>query len=175
MKKNMLMTVITGMILILVVACRDSSGIDKTIVKNLELDKYLGKWYEIARFDNRFEKGLERVTAEYSLREDGKIKVLNTGYDSNSGEKKEAVGKAKIPDKSQPAHLKVSFFAFFYADYLVLELDEDYKWAVVGSSSDKYLWILSRSSELPENILSDIIEKIVHRGYDPEKLLFIKQ
>ncbi len=156
--------------------CRKSkSDIDKTVVSNLTLEKYLGKWYEIARYENKFEKGLEKVTAEYSLRDDGKIKVVNSGYNVNSGDKKIAVGKAKVPDKAKPSHLKVSFFAFFYADYLILELGNDYQWAVVGSSSDNYLWILSRTPELSENTLKDILHKIQVRGYNTEKLLYVRQ
>ncbi|MGB1004861.1 MAG: lipocalin family protein, partial [Salibacteraceae bacterium] len=118
--------------------------IDKTVVKELVLEKYLGTWYEIARYDHSFERNLVGVTATYSMRDDGKIKVLNAGYKNTlDGKLSEAEGKAKIPNANEPAKLKVSFFWIFYGDYFVLELDENYQWAVIGSSSDKYLWILS--------------------------------
>ena len=116
--------------------------IDKTVVKELDINKYLGTWYEIARFDHKFERGLEGVTAHYSFREDGKIKVVNSGYkNSLTGAQSVSVGKAKIPDPTIPSKLKVSFFWIFYGDYFVLELDQDYQWAVIGSSADKFLWI----------------------------------
>lgn len=150
--------------------------IDKTVVKELDINKYLGTWYELARYDHKFERGLVGVTAKYSFREDGKIKVENSGFKGDlSGPKSIAIGKAKIPNPNIPSKLKVSFFWFFYGDYFVLELDPDYKWAVIGSSSDKYLWILSRSPQIDENLYNKIIEKISKRGYDVSKLLRIKQ
>lgn len=150
---------------------------DKTVVKELDINKYLGVWYEIARFNHSFEKGLEGVTATYSLREDGKIKVLNSGYKGSlDGEYSEAIGKAKIPNpKTDPAKLKVSFFWIFYGDYYVFELDKDYQWAVIGSSSDKYLWILSRSPHMDELQYKTILENLKKRGYDISKLLKVKQ
>jgi apolipoprotein D and lipocalin family protein len=127
--------------------------IDKTVVKELDIEKYLGKWYEIARYDHKFERGLVGVTASYSFRDDGKIKVVNAGFkETLNGQKSEAIGKAKIPDPNVPSKLKVSFFWFFYGDYFVFELDENYQWAVIGSSTDKYLWILSRTPQLDETV-----------------------
>lgn len=118
--------------------------IDKTVVKQLDVQKYLGTWYEIARYDHSFEHGLAGVTANYSMRDDEKIKVINIGYKGSlEGKFSEAIGKAKIPNPDIPSKLKVSFFLVFYTDYLVMELDKDYQWAVIGSSSDKYLWILN--------------------------------
>jgi lipocalin len=151
--------------------------IDKTVVKELDLDRYLGTWYEIARFDHRFERGLVGVTANYSMRDDGKIKVLNSGYkDSLDGEYTEATGKAKIPDPdNEPGKLKVSFFWFFYADYFVLELDEDYQWALIGSRSDKYLWILSRTPRMDEALYDECLDKLSKRGYDVSKLIKVEQ
>jgi len=150
--------------------------IDKTVVKELDIDKYLGKWYEIARFDYRFERGLVGVTATYSFREDGKIKVVNAGYKTSlDGERSEAVGKAKIPDSSVPAKLKVSFFWFFYGDYFVLELDKDYQWALIGSSSDKYLWILSRTPQMAPDLYNNLLKRLSQRGYDISKLIKVEQ
>lgn len=153
------------------------SMIDSTVVKKLIINKYLGKWYEIARFDHNFERGLVGVTANYSMREDGKIKVINSGYKGTlSGKYSEAIGKAKIPDpKNEPAKLKVSFFWFFYGDYYMLELDENYQWAIVGSSSDKYLWILSRTPQIDDKLYASLLKKIEKRGYDILKLIKVKQ
>lgn len=150
--------------------------IDKTVVKNLDIQKYLGTWYEIARYDHRFERGLEGVTANYSMRDDGKIKVLNSGYkNSLDGKFSQAEGKAKIPDpENNPAKLKVSFFLFFYGDYFVLQLDKDYNWAVIGSSSDKYLWILSRTPQMQDGVYQQILNDLTKRGYDVHKLIKVK-
>jgi apolipoprotein D and lipocalin family protein len=151
--------------------------IDKTVVANLDLQKYLGTWYEIARYDHSFERGLVGVTAKYSMREDGKLKVLNSGYkNSLEGEYSEAIGKAKIPDPvNDPAKLKVSFFLFFYGDYYVMELDTDYQWAIIGSSSDKYLWILSRKPQMENEMYSELLEKLKKRGYDVSSLIKVEQ
>ena len=131
---------------------------DKSTIKEFDLHRYLGTWYEIARYDHRFEKGLVGVTATYSMRDDGKIKVLNQGYkNSLDGKHSEAVGKAKTTD--EPGKLKVSFFWIFYADYFIMELDENYQWALIGSSSDNYLWILSRTPKLDEETVNHILEK----------------
>jgi lipocalin len=150
--------------------------IDKTVVRELDIKRYLGTWYEIARYDNRFERGLVGVSATYSMRDDGKIKVVNSGYrGSLDGKFSEAIGKAKIPNPEEPAKLKVSFFWFFYDDYYVMELDENYQWAVIGSSSDKYLWILSRSPQMEKSLYNDILDKLIKRGYDINKLIKVLQ
>lgn len=174
MRKNILFLCISFISLI---SCNgQNTMIDKTVVKELDIDKYLGKWYEIARFDHSFERGLVGVTATYSFREDGKIKVVNAGYkNSLDGERSEAIGKAKIPDSSVPAKLKVSFFWFFYGDYFVLELDKDYQWALIGSSSDKYLWILSRTPQMAPDLYNDLLKRLSQRGYDISKLIKVEQ
>ena len=142
-------------------------------VKGVKIEKYLGKWYEIARFPHSFEKDLEGVTANYSIRDDGKIKVVNTGWKKKV--KKTAIGKAYIPNPNDAAKLKVSFFWIFYADYYILELDTvDYQWALVGSSSDKYLWILSRTPKMDENLYRSILEKAKKRNYDISKLIKVQ-
>lgn len=160
------------------ISCKTSeSMIDKSVIKELDIDRYLGTWYEIARFDHSFERGLVGVAADYSMREDGKIKVINSGYkDSLSGKFSKAIGKAKIPDPvNEPAKIKVSFFWIFYADYFVLELDKDYNWAIIGSSSDKYLWILSRNPQMDANLYRELLGKIEKRGYDISKLIKVVQ
>lgn len=164
--------------LIFVFSCtmKESSGGNlRQTVRPFDLTRYLGKWYEIARFDVSFEKGLDYVTAEYSLKPDGMVKVLNSGTNAK-GVREEAVGKAKIPDANNPSHLKVSFFWIFYADYLILDLDEEnYSYSLVGSKSDKYLWILARTPSLPKETLDKIIKKAQDLGYDTSKLYFTKQ
>ena len=151
--------------------------IDTSTIKELDLEKYMGKWYEIARFPHRFEKDLVGVTATYSLRDNGKINVINQGYLFEPGGKlKTAKGKAKIPDRNEIGKLKVSFFLFFYADYYILELDtENYQWAMIGSSSDRYLWILNRTPQIDPEIYRMLVERAKKRGYDTGKLLVIPQ
>ena len=150
--------------------------INKTVVKELDIERYLGTWYEIARYDHRFERGLVGVTACYSYREDGKLKVVNSGYKKTlKGERSEAIGKANIPDPNFPSKLKVSFFWFFYGDYFVLELDKNYQWAVIGSSSDNYLWILARTPQIETSLYNELLEKIANRGYDVNKLIRVEQ
>jgi lipocalin len=153
-----------------------SQMIDTNTVKELDLDRYLGTWYEIARFPHSFEKGMAGVTANYSLRDDGKIRVLNKGYKNGlNGELSIAEGKAKIPDKAQPGKLKVSFFWIFYGDYFVLELDENYQYAMIGSSSPKYFWILSRTPQMDEATYNMLLEKARNRGYNLDKLEKVEQ
>jgi apolipoprotein D and lipocalin family protein len=148
--------------------------LNASTVKELDLQRYLGTWYEIARFDHRFERGLVGVTATYSMRDDGKIKVLNKGYENGlDGELSIAEGKAKLT--GEPGKLKVSFFWIFYADYFVMELDQNYQWALIGSKSDKYLWILSRTPKLEFNVKNLILEKANNRGYDTSKLIWVEQ
>ncbi|MGQ8337702.1 lipocalin family protein [Sunxiuqinia sp. A32] len=150
--------------------------LDKTTVSNLNLEKYMGTWYEIARFQHSFEKDLVGVTATYKLREDGKIDVINAGYKNTlDGEYKQAKGKAKIPDKIEPGKLKVSFFLFFYAEYNVLELDENYQYALIGSSTPDYLWILSRTPQMKDSTYNMLVEEANTRGYDTSKLFKVPQ
>jgi len=163
-------------LLISVASCQNqkSEKMDTSTVKELNLQRYLGTWYEIARFDHRFERGLVGVTATYSIRDDGKIKVLNQGYENTlDGKLSVAEGKAKLTD--EPGKLKVSFFWIFYADYYILDLDENYQWALIGSSSDKYLWILSRTPKLEDNVKNLILHKAAKRGYDMSKLIWVEQ
>lgn len=150
------------------------TSINTSTVKQLDIPRFMGKWYEIARYEHSFEKGMTHVTAEYSLMEDGKIKVINRGI--KNGKPKEITGKAKQPDpKEYPGRLKVSFFLWFYADYYVLEVDKNYQYALIGSSTDKYLWILSRTPEVPKPVLDKLLKDIERRGYDLSKLLFVEQ
>ncbi len=170
---------LAGMALLIILSCANRTpmkNVDTTTVDRLELDRYLGTWYEIARFPHSFEKGLVGVTASYSMRDDGKIRVLNQGYKGTlEGKRSRAEGKAKIPDPSEPARLKVSFFLFFYGDYFVLELDEDYQWAMIGSSSPDYFWILSRTPRMDPGVYRMLLENADKRGYDLSRLIEVEQ
>ena len=151
---------------------------DHSTVDRLDLKRYMGLWYEIARYDHRFERGLMEVTATYTLRSDGTIRVENRGYKRNSPYDicRTATGHAKIPDPAQPGKLKVSFFLNFYSDYYVMELDqENYNYALIGRSTDKYLWILSRTPQLPEDIKKKLVTAAERRGYDTNRLQWIEQ
>ena len=152
-----------------------SKRIDSSVVPDFNLSKYLGTWYEIARFDHSFERNMDNVTAEYILRPDGKVDVINSGW--RNGLFKVANGKAKQPDPTtSPAHLMVSFFLFFYSDYNVLMLDDDYQVSLVGSSSPDYLWILSRTPFIEDDVmLNTIIKEAQRRGYDTSKLIWVDQ
>jgi lipocalin len=154
--------------------CAQSDYYDNSPIPDFDLVKYLGTWYEIARYDHSFERGLENVTAEYSLRDDGKVAVLNSGW--KNGKFRTAEGKARQPDPiSDPAHLMVSFFLFFYSDYNVMMLDDDYQVALVGSKSPDYLWILSRTPSLGEEVVEAVLDEAASRGYDVSELIWVNQ
>lgn len=143
-------------------------------VENFDLKRYLGKWYEIARFDHRFERGLQQVTAEYSLREDGRVRVLNRGYSEPRAQWRQAEAIAKFADDPHTAHLRVSFFRPFYASYIVFELDhEGYQYALVTSSTRSYLWILAREPVLEDELLSSLLQTAREQGFDTDKLIFV--
>lgn len=147
---------------------------NNTPVSEFDISRYLGTWYEIARFDHSFERGMDNVTAEYLLREDGMIDVINTGW--KDGKLKVADGKAKQPfPKTDPGHLAVSFFMFFFSDYNVMMIDDNYQVSLVGSRSPKYLWILSRTPELSDSVLDAVLEEASSRGYDINDLIWVDQ
>jgi len=140
-------------------------------VREFNLDRYLGTWYEIARFNHRFERNLTNVKANYSLKDNGMIKVVNTGFNSEQKRNSKIIGKAKTTKTT--GLLKVSFFLFFYSSYRVLALGDNYEWALVGAGkSDKYLWILSRTEAMPKETLSAILSEADQRGYDTKKLIY---
>ena len=163
------------MILVLSLAfaagCVSVPKVDNAPVVALDLNRYLGEWYEIARFDHSFERGVEQAKANYSLKDDGTIEVVNSGI--KNGKPKTAVGKGKKTDT--PALLRVSFFGPFYADYRVMLIDKDCTRALVGSGGADYLWILSRTPSLPENVKSELLAEARRRGYDTDKLVWVKQ
>ena len=143
-------------------------------VQPFNADKYLGKWYEVARLNFRFEKNLNNVTAEYSLRKDGKIKVVNRGYNIKSEKWQEVIGKAKFVDEKDVAKLKVSFFGPFYAGYNVIDIDENYKYALVVGKNLKYLWLLSRETGMPESVKEAYLKKAKEIGYEVADLVWVE-
>ena len=146
-------------------------------VTSLDPQRYLGRWYEVARYQHSFEKTLVGATAEYSLREDGRIQVLNSGFKKSlEGAYTSVKALAWIPDSSKPGELKVKFFNLFAADYLVFGLDaENYQWALVGDNSRKFLWFLSRSPEISAELLEKMKSIAIAEGYDLSKLYLVPQ
>ena len=150
------------------------SSNDLPTVEEVDLNRYAGLWYEIARLPNSFEKGLECVTASYTLNPNGKVEVLNKGFSAKKGAFKSSKGKAWVPDDNFPGRLKVSFFWPFAGNYYIISLDKDYAYALVGDPSRKYLWVLSRTKKLDELIYSELLEKARTNGFDVDKMLLIK-
>ena len=151
-------------------------AVDETLFPPLEtvsavdIDRYAGKWYEIAKYPVVLENGCVDITAEYTLLEDGTVRVVNT-CGSTDGSSRDIVGSASVTDPSTNAKLSVSFFGPFGAPYWIIELDEDYQYAVVGDPSRECLWILSRTPSLDEATLSGILDRLPARGYDPDGLI----
>jgi apolipoprotein D and lipocalin family protein len=143
-------------------------------VRDFNLNSYIGKWYEIARLDHSFERGLTQVTAEYSLREDGAVHVINRGYSQAKNEWKSAEGKARFVRTAEEGYLKVSFFGPFYGAYVVFELDhQDYSYALVCGPNRDYLWLLARQPVLPDAIKSRLVATAKALGFATEKLIFV--
>ncbi|HEU4509445.1 MAG TPA: lipocalin family protein [Pyrinomonadaceae bacterium] len=141
------------------------------VVSAVDLSRYTGQWYEIARLPNRFEKKCaDSVTATYNLRSDGRIDVVNRCRKAN-GEYTTAKGKAKIVDKKTNAKLKVTFFWPFYGDYWILDLGQNYEYAVVGAPDRDYLWILSRTPQFDEQLYQQLLAKMAARGFDTQKMI----
>ena len=161
------------LVCMMALSCKAQDTINRATVKSLDVERYMGRWYELARYDHSFERDLEYCQAQYTLLDNGKIRVENSGVDSKSGKRKLSVGKAKLGDA--PGQLRVSFFLFFYSDYNILALDDNYEWALIGSKSPKYLWILSRTPQLPQSVMDDILTLARKRGYDTSELIMVKQ
>ena len=158
-----------------IISSRPSIPKGARAVKCLDKTKYLGRWYEIARLDHRFEKGLDYVTAEYSAADADSIRVDNKGYDRQKGEWKESVGKAKAVGKGDDGRLKVSFFGPFYSAYNVIAIDADYRYALVAGNNLDYLWLLSREKTMPLSIRDRYLRQAGRLGYDTDKLIWTKQ
>lgn len=164
--------IIFGMLMFSIWGC---STIPENVsaIRPFEKERYLGKWYEIARFDFRFERDLDNTTANYSLNPNGSIKVVNRGFNTISKEWKESTGKAKFVGDDSVAMLKVSFFGPFYSGYNVIALDPEYKYSLVCGGSFDYLWILSREKSIPDEIRKAYLEKAASLGFDTNKLLWV--
>lgn len=145
-----------------------------TPVTGFEKARYLGKWYEIARLDHSFERGLAQVTAQYSQTSDGGIRVLNKGYNIAEQRWEEAEGKAYFVTDEQIGHLKVSFFGPFYASYVIAELDEEYQYALVTGPDTDYLWILARTPDLAKATVNRLVQKAQNAGFATDGLIFVK-
>jgi len=145
-------------------------------VTGFDIDRYLGTWYEIARLDHSFERGLERVTAEYSLRDDGGIEVVNKGLDPQKNRWKEAIGKAYFVGDSNLGSLKVSFWGPFYSSYNIIALDKNnYSYSMVCGPNKSYLWILAREPHMEESLKFELINKAKDLGFETEKLIHVTQ
>ncbi len=147
-------------------------GVDA--VENVDPERYLGTWYEIARLDHSFERGLSNVTATYTLRDDGGINVLNKGYSAEDGEWNQAEGKAYPIEDGQWNKLKVSFFGPFYGGYNVIALDPDYQWAMVAGPNRGYLWILARSPDLDEAVVESLVAQAKSLDFDTSELIYVE-
>lgn len=147
---------------------------DVDVVSNFSKEKYLGKWYEIARMDFKYEKDLNNTTAEYSAIDGNKIKVVNRGYNYKTGEWKEAVGKAKFKTTEDRGELLVSFFGLFYGAYNIVALDPDYQHSFVMGESKTTLWILSRTKTIPDNIKEKYLAKAKELGFDVSKFIWVE-
>ena len=146
------------------------------VVSTVDLKRYAGTWYEIARLPNSFERKLKCITANYTLREDGKITVLNKGhYISEPSKVNTATGVAWLPDKNSPAKLKVQFFWPFSGNYWIIDLDKDYKYVLVGDPSFKYLWILCREKKMDDATYQMLLKKAVENGFDIKPLIKVDQ
>lgn len=142
-------------------------------ITGFELDKYLGKWYEIARLDHRFERNMQKVTAKYSIRDDGKVKVTNRGYKNDKW--KTAIGKAKLAKDENIGFLKVSFFGPFYGSYIIYELDDDYSYAFVSGDNTNYLWFLSRTPTVSDKLMEKFLTQAKELGFNTDELIFVEQ
>lgn len=163
------------LLLALTAACvRIPDGIEP--VQGFDLERYLGTWYEIARLDHRFERGLDNVSARYERSADGAIRVINRGFARDSGEWDEAVGKARPAGAADAGYLKVSFFGPFYAAYVVFGLErEDYRYAFVTSSDRSYLWLLSRTPTVSDNVIETFRARATELGFDLAELIMVDQ
>ncbi|MGE6107168.1 lipocalin family protein [Aeromonas sobria] len=166
----------TPILLVLALLATACTGLADGIrpVTGFQLDRYLGTWYEIARLDHSFERGLERVSASYSLRDDGGVRVINRGQDEQ-GVWREAEGKAYFVGKPDEGRLKVSFFGPFYGGYNVIDLDPDYQLSLVTSYSHDYLWILARSPQPPREKVDALIAKARELGFATDQLIWVRQ
>ena len=171
MKQFLIATLLAGVLPLM--ACT-KDDVNNSTVSEFDLSRYLGTWYEIAKFDHSFERGMDNAMAQYILQDDGTVIVLNTAW--RDGQFKIAEGKGRYPDpEKEPGALKVSFFMFFYSEYNVMMVDENYTISLVGSKTDNYLWILSRTPQPDPELLQAVLDEAKARGYDTSKLIWVDQ
>jgi apolipoprotein D and lipocalin family protein len=162
------------MLMLSLFSCKPN--VDLPTVERVDIQRYLGLWYEIGRLPNSFEKDMTCVTAHYSLKDNGKIAVLNKGYLAKDGGKfNEAKGTAWVPDAQFPGRLKVSFFWPFAGDYYIISLDENYQYVLVGDPSRKYMWVLSRTKILDDSIYNSLLEIAKNKGFAIENIIKVDQ
>jgi apolipoprotein D and lipocalin family protein len=167
-----------GLLIFVCLILASCTGIPSNVqpVDNFELSRYLGTWYEIARLDHSFERGLSNVSASYSLRDDGGVTVVNRGFKADNKEWKEAIGKAYFFSDPDVGRLKVSFFGPFYGGYNIIELDhENYQYALICGPDRSYLWILSRTKKMDHAVLDRLVSRASSLGFDTEKLILVSQ
>lgn len=167
-----------AILLALAVVLAGCTGIPEGVrpVDDFQLQRYLGKWYEIARLDHSFERGMTDVTAEYSLNKDGSVRVLNRGFVPEKNTWKEAEGTARFVENQHTGYLKVSFFGPFYGSYVVFELDRaNYEYAVVAGPDRSYLWILARTPVIDKTLLERLIAKAAAQGFAADRLILVDQ
>jgi apolipoprotein D and lipocalin family protein len=164
-----------GILLIALAACismkKQKDAKPLQTVSHVDLAQYAGQWFEIARYPNRFQEGCVGSRATYTLREDGRISVINECYDETSGKLRRAEGIARVVDKSSGARLKVSFFRPFYGDYWIIDLGQDYEYAVIGHPERTFLWILGRTGHMENNVYLAILSRLEKQGYDTSRLI----
>ena len=172
-KKSLRAVLLLTMLFIsaLVYGASRNRGIDRSTIKSLNLKSYMGRWYEIARFDHSFERGMTNVMTEYQLLDDGTVEVINIG--TRDGKEHRTKGHAKTTNEA--GRLRVSFFWKFYSDYNIMEMAEDGSWVLIGSRSPEYLWILSRTPTLPDSVIRHIVDLARKRGYKVENLIFANE
>lgn len=166
--------VVVLLLFLLIAVCVYGAGrdnIDRRTASAFALPSLMGKWYEIARFDHSFERGMNRVTAEYAMRDDGMVDVLNSGVKGTRT--LTARGRAKTTRRN--GRLRVSFFRIFYFDYNIMEMGPRGEWMLVGSRSPRYLWILARTPSLPDPVVGHIVSLAESRGYNTENFIYVKQ
>lgn len=152
-------------------SCTTKLTVDNSTVKSLDLNRFMGRWYEIARFDHKFERGMQQVTTMYAIEKNGKVKVINQGLKKDKWETSE--GKGKLT--TTPGLLRVSFWGPFYSDYRVMTLAPDYSYALIGGDNDKYLWILSRTPQLSQDTRNSLLRDAQRRGYNTNNLIWVEQ
>jgi len=162
-------------LIIMLITIKSFSQTKPSVVSSVDIKRYSGLWYEIARLPNPFEKNLKCITATYTLRDDGKITVLNAGHKIDDPAKKtSSKGVAWIQDKNEPAKLKVQFFWPFSGNYWIIELDKDYRYVLVGDPSYKYLWILSREKVMDKETYKRLLDKAVSEGFDVKPMITVE-